>query len=157
MRKRPIESAASPIAESPEFRRPESVLVVVYTGAGEFLLLERLRPPGFWQSVTGSLHWGETATAAARRELHEETGIASGVLTNLHWTQTFEILPRFGHLYAPGTHRNLEHAFALRLPRRCAVRLSDGEHVAFRWLDVAAALELASSYTNRAVIEKLRR
>jgi len=47
------------------FRRPESVLIVIYTEGGEFLLLERRRPPGFWQSVTGSLEWGEFADAAA--------------------------------------------------------------------------------------------
>ena len=57
------------------FRRPESVLIVIYTTGGEFLLMERRKPPGFWQSVTGSLEWGETADEAARRELIEETGI----------------------------------------------------------------------------------
>jgi ADP-ribose pyrophosphatase YjhB (NUDIX family) len=40
---------------------------VIYTAEGEFLLLERRRPPGFWQSVTGSLEWDEHADAAARR------------------------------------------------------------------------------------------
>ena len=39
------------------------------------LLLERTRPRGFWQSVTGSLEWGEGAMAAARREVFEETGL----------------------------------------------------------------------------------
>ena len=51
------------------YRRPESVLIVIYTDGGEFLLLERRRPPGFWQSVTGSLEWGEFADSAARREV----------------------------------------------------------------------------------------
>ena len=56
------------------------MLVVIYTAGGEFLLLERRKPPGFWQSVTGSLEWGETADAAARRELIEETGITQGLV-----------------------------------------------------------------------------
>ena len=43
------------------FKRPESVLVVIYTRSRECLLLERTQPSGFWQSVTGSLRWGETA------------------------------------------------------------------------------------------------
>ena len=138
------------------FRRPESVLIVIYTAAGEFLLLERRKPPGFWQSVTGSLEWGETADAAARRELIEETGITQGFLRNLQWTQVYEILPSFGKKYAPGITRNLEHAFALKLLRRVPVTLSESEHVQYRWLPAAEAIDLASSSTNRAVIRQLR-
>ncbi len=110
-------------------------MIVIYTAGGEFLLLERRRPPGFWQSVTGSLEWGETADAAARRELIEETGITQGRLCNLQWTQVYEILPSFGKKYAPGITRNLEHAFALKLPERVPVTLSESEHVQYRWAD----------------------
>jgi dATP pyrophosphohydrolase len=131
-------------------------LIVIYTAGGEFLLLERRRPPGFWQSVTGSLEWGETADAAARRELVEETGITQGRLCNLQWTQVYEILPSFGKKYAPGITRNLEHAFALKLPERVPVALSESEHVRFRWLSAADAIATASSSTNRAVIQQLR-
>jgi dATP pyrophosphohydrolase len=138
----------------PNFRRPESVLIVIYTEGGEFLLLERRRPPGFWQSVTGSLEWGELADAAARREVLEETGITQGVLVNLQWTQVYEILPAFGKLYAPGITSNLEHAFSLRLPGRVPVAMSD-EHVQFRWAPHREAVETASSSTNRAVIQEL--
>ena len=138
------------------FRRPESVLIVIYTAAGEFLLLERRKPPGFWQSVTGSLEWGETADACARRELIEETGITQGVLVNLQWTQVYEILPAFGKKYAPGVTRNLEHSFALKLKERVPVTLSDGEHVQYRWVQAAQAIALAASSSNRAVILKLR-
>ena len=136
------------------FRRPESVLIVIYTAGGEFLLLERRKPPGFWQSVTGSLEWGETADAAARRELIEETGITQGLLRNLQWTQVYDVLPAFGKKYAPGVTRNLEHAFALKLLRRVPVVLS--EHVQYRWLSADEAIEKASSSTDRAVIRQLR-
>ena len=139
-----------------QFRRPESVLIVIYTEGGEFLLLERRRPPGYWQSVTGSLEWGEHADAAARREVIEETGITQGVLVNLQWTQVYEILPAFGKRYAPGVTRNLEHAFSLRLPQRVPVILSDREHVQFRWTSALEALETVSSSTNRNVIAELR-
>jgi dATP pyrophosphohydrolase len=132
------------------------VLIVIYTTGGEFLLMERRRPPGFWQSVTGSLEWGETADACARRELNEETGITQGLLCNLQWTQVYEILPSFGKKYAPGITRNLEHAFALKLMERVPVTLSDSEHAQFRWVPASQALTLASSSTNRAVIQKLR-
>ena len=133
----------------------DSVIIVIYTDAKEFLLLERRRPPGYWQSVTGSLEWGETADRAARRELEEETGITQGVLVNLQWTQTYEILASFGKIYAPGIIRNLEHAFSLRLPRRVEVTLS--EHVQCRWVSDTEALSLVSSDSNRAVIAELRR
>jgi dATP pyrophosphohydrolase len=139
-----------------QFRRPESVLIVIYTDGGEFLLLERRRPAGFWQSVTGSLEWGEVADSAARREVVEETGITQGVLVNLQWTQVYEILPAFGRRYAPGITRNMEHAFSLRLQHRVPVILSEPEHVQFCWSSGAEAAATASSSTNRAVIESLR-
>ena len=139
-----------------QFRRPESVLIVIHTEAKEFLLLERRKPAGFWQSVTGSLEWGETPDRAARRELMEETGITQGVLVNLQWTQAYEILPAFGKVYAPGVIRNLEHAFSLRLSSRVVVTLSASEHVQYRWATAVEALATVSSDTNRAVIADLR-
>ena len=147
--------AAGPAAPGPRLRRPESVLIVIHTAGGEFLLLERRRPAGFWQSVTGSLEWGELAAEAARREVTEETGITDGALSDLDWTQTYEISPAFGRVYAPGVTQNLEHAFALWLPGRVPVALSPTEHVQYRWLDAAGAIETVSSHTNRAVIERL--
>ena len=129
---------------------------MIYTDGGEFLLLERRRPPGFWQSVTGSLEWGELADAAARREVIEETGITQGVLVNLQWTQVYEIMPAFGKVYAPGITQNLEHAFSLRLPQRVPVTLSASEHGQFRWVAASDALATVSSSTNRNVIAELR-
>ena len=131
-------------------------MIVIYTEGGDFLLLERRRPLGFWQSVTGSLEWGEIADAAARREVIEETGVTQGVLVNLQWTQVYEIMPAFGKVYAPGVTRNLEHAFSLRLPQRVPVTLSESEHVQFRWVSALDALEIVSSSTNRNVIAELR-
>jgi dihydroneopterin triphosphate diphosphatase len=144
-------------ARPPQYRRPESVLIVIYTAGGEFLLLERRKPAGFWQSVTGSLEWGEAADQAARREVIEETGITQGLLKNLQWTQVYEILPSFGRIYAPGITRNLEHAFALKLPEIMPVTLSVSEHVRHRWMSASDAVAQVSSDTNRAVIEQLRR
>lgn len=139
----------------PSFRRPESVLIVIHTQGGEYLVLERRRPAGFWQSVTGSLEWGEHADTAARRELIEETGITQGVLVNLQWTQVYEILPSFGKVYAPGITLNLEHSFSLRLQDRVPITVSDSEHVQYRWMSATEALQTVSSSTNRAVIQEM--
>ena len=132
------------------------MLIVIYTAGGDFLLLERRKPPGFWQSVTGSLEWGELPGQAAPREVAEETGITAGRLMDLHLAQTYDILPSFGRIYAPGVTRNLEHAFALSLPDRVPVTLSPTEHVQYRWLAGTEAAAAVSSHTNRAVIEQLR-
>ena len=43
---------------SADFRRPESVLVVVHAADGQVLILRRSQPFDFWQSVTGSLQAG---------------------------------------------------------------------------------------------------
>src|ERR1700722_20265983 len=101
------------------------------------------------------MEWGESADAAARREVIEETGIRQGVLVNLQWTQVYDILPAFGKVYAPGITRNLEHAFSLRLAQRVPVALSDSEHVRYQWTSGADGGKLASSSTHRAVIESL--
>ena len=61
--------------EDSEFHRPESILVVVYTQDYHCLLLERVDPSSFWQSVTGTLLWGESPAAAAAREVTEEPGL----------------------------------------------------------------------------------
>lgn len=57
------------------YKIPVSVLVIVHTPDLHVLLIERVRPPGQWQSVTGSLEPDETPLAAAVREVEEETGV----------------------------------------------------------------------------------
>ncbi len=140
-----------------QWRRPESVLIAIHTARGEFLLIERRKPPGFWQSVTGSLEWGESPGEAARREVIEETGITDGLLSDLNWSQVYEILPEFGHTFAPGITHNREHAFALLLPDRVPVTLSPKEHRRFQWVGAAEAAATASSHTDRTVIQHLLR
>jgi dATP pyrophosphohydrolase len=137
-------------------KRPESVLIVVHTRALECLLLERVSPRGFWQSVTGSLRRDETAAEAAVRELAEETGLPATGLVDSGMTQRFPIAPEWRARYAPGVTENLEHWWYLELPQRCAITLSPTEHTAYRWLPLGDAIALASSWTNRAALERLR-
>jgi dATP pyrophosphohydrolase len=137
-----------------DWKRPESVLVLVCTRAGEVLLMERTRPHGFWQSVTGSLRWGEHPAAAAARELAEETGLdATGArLRDLRHGELFPIVPPWRARYAPSVRYNREHWFLLELPRRRTIRINPAEHRQYRWLDAASAARRASSWTNRKLI-----
>lgn len=137
------------------YKRPESVLVVVYTLAGEVLLLERRSPPGWWQSVTGSLEEGETPRDAAVRELREETGLAAAGLVDLGLSQRFTIAPPWRHKFAPGVTDNLEHAFALPLPDRQPIRISPDEHLRYVWLPRNKAASAATSETNRKAIYRI--
>lgn len=146
------------MAESPRqpWKRPESVLVLVYTRAGEVLLLERTRPCGFWQSVTGSLQWDESARSAAIRELAEETGLRAGhALVDLQRSARFPIVPPWRARYAPSVRFNREHWFLLELPARRSIRINPAEHRQYRWLPAARAARAATSWTNRKVIREL--
>lgn len=131
------------------------MLVVVHTRSGEVLLLERIAPPGWWQSVTGSVEPGESPWQAAVRELREETGLAADGLVDLGVSERFEIAPAWRHKFAPGVTENLEHAFAIELAAPVEVRLDASEHLRAEWLLLAEALRRATSHTNRAVIELL--
>jgi len=139
-----------------KFKRPESVLVVVATRAGRVLLLQRSDDPAFWQSVTGSLRWGEeTPREAAERELREETGLPANGLIDLNMTQRFPILPAWRSRYAPNVMENLEHAFVLWVPAEQAISLNPEEHLAYGWYSFREALGKASSWSNRQVIDRL--
>lgn len=136
------------------FKRPESVLVVVYTSALDVLLLCRQNPAGFWQSVTGSLEWGESAVAAAQRELREETGILAEVVDH-HTQRVFPIKPAWRKRYAPNVSDNTEYEFSVQLPERCAVELDPAEHSAYCWLPIVEAIAKVSSHTNRSALREI--
>jgi dihydroneopterin triphosphate diphosphatase len=144
------------VAAVAQFKRPESVLIVVHTPTLDCLLLERVEPRGFWQSVTGSLRSGETPAECAARELQEETGLGSQGLRDAHVQRSFPILPAWRSRYAPGVELNLEHQWYLEVPEVSAVRLEPTEHVAYLWLPIDAAIERVASWTNREALQLLK-
>jgi dihydroneopterin triphosphate diphosphatase len=136
---------------------PVSVLVVIYTPDLQVLLIERADRPGFWQSVTGSQHEGESLRETAMREVFEETGLDTnaGLLCDWNLTNQFEIYPEWRWRYAPGIVTNTEHVFGLRLPTTMPVSLSPREHVAFVWMPYDRAAEKVFSWSNAKVLHAL--
>lgn len=140
------------------YRRPESVLVVVYAASGEVLLLHRQQPFEFWQSITGSLLPGESHDSAAARELAEETGFADvGRLAYTGVSRVFVIDPRWRNRYPPGVFENVEYEWRFRLDAPRDVTLSPSEHSAFTWVPLHEAVERVWSWTNREALEDLAR
>ena len=139
------------------YKIPVSTLVVVYTPALEVLLLERADHPGFWQSVTGSQHEGETLEETAARELAEETAIVArpGALERWNLQNVYEIYPVWRHRYAPGVTHNTEHVFGLRVPGRVPVTVAPREHLGAMWLPWREAADRVFSWSNRGAILKL--
>ena len=115
-------------------------------------MLRRKYPSDFWQSVTGSLEWGEEPIDAAIRELREETGLVDQAVRDCHSVQSFEIYSIWRKRYAPGVVMNQEHVYRLRLPEKVDIRLDPREHVEFQWLPRLHAADLAFSHTNQAAI-----
>lgn len=119
--------------------------------------MRRTDHPEFWQSVTGSLEWGESRPAdAAVRKLLEKTGLTD--VSRLHETDIhnrYQILPEWRHRYAPGTTHNTEHVFFLALDIEAPITLNGSEHSEYCWLNINDALERATSSTNRDAIKML--
>lgn len=138
------------------YKRPQSVLVVIYTRGGDFLMLRRTNPRTFWQSVTGSLAPGESPRNAALREVREETGLVAGsALIDLKRSVLFPIVRAWRERYAPNVRFNREYWFALVLETRRFIRLNRLEHQEYRWLPAQRAAALAASWTNRDLIRAL--
>ena len=139
------------------YKIPVSVLVVIHTRELEVLLVERADRPGFWQSVTGSMHEGEALRTTAIREVGEETGIDATAypLTDWRIQNRFEIFRRWSSRFAPGVTHNSERVFGLSLPARLPVVIAPREHSRYQWLPWREAAELVFSWTNADALRLL--
>jgi len=139
------------------YKRPESVLVVIYAQAtGRVLMLQRRDDTQFWQSVTGSLEEGESPLQTAQREVMEEVGIDIAAenlrLLDCQRCVEFELFVHLRYRYAPGVTHNKEHWFCLALPTERDLVIT--EHLAYHWLDAAEAAALTISWSNQQAIEE---
>jgi dATP pyrophosphohydrolase len=139
------------------FKNPVSALVLIHTVDLQVLIMERADKTGFWQSVTGSLELGETPQQAAIREVFEETGLDATQYDLQDWqaTNTYEIYPHWRYRYAPGITTNIEHLFALELPKKIAITLAHDEHVQYEWVDWREAAKRVFSWTNVDALKRL--
>ena len=120
------------------------------------LLIKRADHDEFWQSVTGSLEWGENPADAAVRELKEETGIENIQLRDTGIRRSYTILEQWRSRYHPDATRNIESLFYCYLNKRCVIHLNPAEHSDYQWLSIKEAKKQAYSWSNRLAIEGLQ-
>jgi dihydroneopterin triphosphate diphosphatase len=139
------------------FKRPESVLVVVYDHHHQVLLLQRLDDADFWQSVTGAMEGLETPYQTALREVKEETGIdilqQGYTLKNEQRINHYPIRSAWRYRYAPEVTHNKEHVFSLEVRPEQPIRLT--EHSTYLWLPADQAAAKVWSDSNRRAILQL--
>ncbi|QJR79826.1 dihydroneopterin triphosphate diphosphatase [Alteromonas pelagimontana] len=138
------------------YKRPESVLVVLYDQNHRVLLLQRQDDPLFWQSVTGSMEAGERPIETAYREVAEETGIQLSTevaaIKDCQRVNRFVIRPRWRYRYPPDTLYNTEHVFSAKIDSTTPLLLT--EHLAYEWLPAADAVKRLWSASNRQAVEE---
>jgi 8-oxo-dGTP pyrophosphatase MutT (NUDIX family) len=128
-------------------RRPEEVLVVVYRRhrhGPEFLVLERsAERHGYWHVVAGALEPDEEATAAAARELREETGLDAPVEDlGLRFLYSLDDEPPDVRArFAADVTEIVVRGFAAEA-RPSWEPLLDEEHVGYRWCAADEAVAL---------------
>jgi dATP pyrophosphohydrolase len=115
----------------------------------KILVLKRnSKKGGFWQTITGGVHVGESLEQAAGRELLEETG-----LTQKSNSRVFSTGKRYSF---PGNDGYMldEYVFAFRVDDMVAVKISE-EHDAFEWLSVEEAKKRVAYENNKTAIDSV--
>jgi dATP pyrophosphohydrolase len=133
--------------------RSRGVAAVVLAGQGEaarILALQRSKNTsrGLWSLVMGRLEKGESAAEAIRREIKEETGVAVEALYTTGCVDTYfnaganaiELMPIFAAPFAEAPEVTLDH-----------------EHLAYRWLSFAEAVEALAYPGQRDAMAHVKR
>lgn len=131
-------------------RQPHEVLVFVRRGL-ELLVLHRSEEQGaYWHSVAGGVEPGESAAEAARRELHEETGLAAEPRATGH---TFTYVPEHPEPHS-GSGGVRVDCFVATAPPTWEPEL-DWEHDDYRWCAADEAAELLRWPEPRDLVREL--
>lgn len=131
--------------------RSKSVCALVFRRTADgirYLLLRRVpERGGFWQSVSGHVHKGETAEEGARREVREETGLEPLSVILVENVNVF---------FKPGEEIvYLEPCFGVEVAGGEATL--SGEHDEQRWVNLAGALGLIPFAGVREAFDELDR
>jgi dihydroneopterin triphosphate diphosphatase len=133
--------------------RSRAVAAVILAGHGEaarVLVLQRNKNTsrGLWSLVMGRIEKGENGAEAIKREIAEETGIAVDALYTSGCCDTFfnsgantiEIMPIFVAPFDDAPTVTLDH-----------------EHLAYRWLSFAEAIDLLAYPGQRQALPEIKR
>lgn len=138
-----------------QYKRPESVLVLIQDQTGRVLVMQRDDDAEFWQSVTGTIEEGEAPLQTAYREVTEETGIDlqrfNCKIIDCRTVNQYKIREDWRKRYPPGTLYNNEYVFRVVVPNDLEITLT--EHTAYQWLSAQDALEKVWSETNKLAIK----
>ena len=83
--------------------------------------------------VSGTIEKGETTTAAASRELYEETGINSYRLYSADFIETY-FDQRYDRIFSAVV-------FVAFIDNEQEIKLSKDEHDAYQWIDINEAIK----------------
>lgn len=97
---------------------------------------------GFWQNITGHVDSGESLSAAAMRELFEETGIHREQLCR------FEALDLEFRFHDRWGYDCIESCFAAQILARPGVQISDEEHQDYKWVKASDLTPALYKYPN---------